>query len=426
MRTNIPYKVTFFLANKKVNNGRRVVFLSVCAADTLKLNKERRKKLAQRIKRQSGLNYSLFKDKLEDHEIFEVTLENTGFKLRLLDNFFGYNTVCVELLHPELEKYSELYGYRFSMILPSYNFTNILYNAGSIINRELVGSFCIDATNFTTSSFETQFVLELIEDEGLKTEKEVSKALFEKPKTIKWIPGHKYLLENRTEILYLGTVKDLLVTDALQSRSIRNYVGARFYETVLHTCNHSVRFPTLYLFINYSLLDDETSLIIDEAINSGLDIKNAVQFIYNRIDIDSLFILRVLTERKPAVDLGSVFKCSTIEVDLTEVVSTYAIQQIKAVSTCINTERFLSSLTKESANVVRSQILDCFVCYIISRFQNNRTVIITGGKRVDMLELNDEQLLKLTSSNCIDRLKKLDLLDLTDKDYIDLIRQSLK
>lgn len=167
-----------------------------------------------------------YKEILNIDNYDRIVLENTGFKLRLVldvsDRICGASgrspeTILVEIIHPELEKYYPVYT--------SVDVNSILRaicRSGEVEDSIVSGTFSF---LHEMSYYNTNIVLEDFSDKSLLDKKEKSKLIATTKGTSKWIPGHRYLLKSGKSFIYLGnTIQDKLYS----SYSGKNYNGAYY------------------------------------------------------------------------------------------------------------------------------------------------------------------------------------------------------
>ncbi len=200
---SIPYEVVVFLLkievwDKYFNNGDMEHFCTVIL-DKTKATKPKIERVTQDVI--SMNSNDTYKIKSEDIEV--VTIRNSDFKLSvvsqptILTRIYYNSDYCVYI---SVESSNIKVPYKICAPVKQINFIDIIGNCGYITNNNIHGSFYyMNDQNFCQSR---------PENENLQENLFRINTLHQDKKTTILVPGHKYLLKNKTKILYLGEFKE--------------------------------------------------------------------------------------------------------------------------------------------------------------------------------------------------------------------------
>lgn len=164
-------------------------------------------------KKRSNLS-TLYKrlDRYKKEDLEEVTFENKGFRLFLSSDqnipicrhISGLDITYLEIKNDHLDNTRARYYIPISL----YSLIKLLNNSKYIVDGEISGSYSLDINGTTATP-----ILENPLDEEYKKSVEFGKLLATSKKTTKWIPGHLYITNSGSKILYLGDIRreDILI-----------------------------------------------------------------------------------------------------------------------------------------------------------------------------------------------------------------------
>lgn len=231
-----------------------------------------------------------FNEPVNSEDLIEFQITENIFTVELLEpkefskkiRYSNVWWVRVKVSNPELDP-----GHTYLLTISLENFLDMTFQT-DIINKKFKDQFSIHIAG-------GYFTLVSVNDEDYKISAEVGKLLANNRKTTKWIEGHRYLLPNRNEFIYLGKFYGFyhysLVPDKFSygiSRQSQRYLCMNL------TGNHPLTFPE-----KNEKLSEYFNRLVKGFLDKTLDINNLLGF----------------TKCTSAVDLGEVVMKDLVDLD---------------------------------------------------------------------------------------------------------------
>lgn len=147
----------------------------------------------------------------KQEEVQKITIKNEGFKLYLSEEQNikpfrwekGRQCMLLEIRSDQLDNSKA----RYYILVEFIEFIKLIQQTKYIIDGEIGGTYSLDVTNGMMKP-----ILEDKLDEDYIEAKKTGEILANNKFTKKWIPGHLYLTKKGSKILYLGNVKNIVIT----------------------------------------------------------------------------------------------------------------------------------------------------------------------------------------------------------------------
>lgn len=207
----IPYEITFYIPGDNYDFGDKVLEDGSIPATFVGSKDSSTKKTNAKLSLVNNNWGALNKDGV----VKEITVLNTGFTISLSPNnikirYYYNNEVSVLVTSDSLIEALGP-GTKLQLKLQLDEFFNlILSNGGNLVSGKIPGQYCLTMLDGSKGRI-IQLHLESNQDEALAKSKEAGKAMRGRLSS-KWIPGHLYAMRNGKHVLYLGDLKDLVVS----------------------------------------------------------------------------------------------------------------------------------------------------------------------------------------------------------------------
>ena len=417
IKCEIPYEVSIYVVKQDIWNKYYSNYynsLKTYIVSKEKTSASKKETIFYRIASSLNNNKDI-SHKLRDEDIKELVIRNSKFELGVTDGtkvtFDKEGLVSVSITNDEIKK---RINYDLEVFISIDNFFDILKSSnnyitdGSFHGYYYFDNYKVSGTNVYKSSF-------ILDDKNeIDGEVEKGRLLSQEKKTTTYIPGHKYLLKNRDEILYLGSVsefkKNINGYEKHCSVFHRNF-NSRLsdYETVIPKATQNRD-----LIINLTNLDDicsnyytNTSVTSFIKASKGQDCE---KFLTNWIEYiitlpESEYVVQNILEtcletsetRNSGVDMGEFLKVDPV-IDLTDTINDYCIKNYtRNVSLLSGIKLKSGSLDPNIKSKIMEYQTETIKCMIKNIF--SRSYSITSDDTKNLKEKTGSDLIKYLSTS---------------------------
>lgn len=379
---------------------------------------------------------------LLDNEIKELSIKNKHLELGVTDNtkvtFDKEGLVSISVTNEEIRKHV---NYTLGVNISVDNFFDLLKCSNNYITNGLFhGYYYFDNYKVSgTNSYKSAFVLD--DKDTINDDVQKGVLLAKQKKTTNYIPGHKYLLKNRDEIIYLGPLNEFKKSGSYSSSSSSVFYGTNFleriseYETVKKTRNLKINFTLLKDRCReyYENVNIHSFIELCKGQNCEVFLPNLLEFIITLPATDYVIqnilslCFSVEDTNSSGVDLGEFFVVDPM-IDNTDVISDYCNNNYKRNKVLFSGIKFK---TGSMDSEVKSEVIKCYTECIKTMIKNifSRSYSITADDTKKLKEKSGSDLIKFLTTSFsssyylypLNNLIKNKIIDLTEEEIISIV-----